>query len=101
LLLLPLEDTRPGGIQAEYDHAWKLFQQGDLTKSQQIAHEGARQFRIADPAWASKFQLLEAESLLFRGMYEEALRLLDAVYPASDNPEGIIRKCGRSKTHAG
>ena len=92
LLLLPLEDTRPGGIQAEYDHAWKLFQQGDLTKSQQIAHEGARQFQIADPAWASKFQLLEAESMLFRGMYGDALRLLGAVYPASDNPEGIIRK---------
>ena len=92
LVLLPLEDTRPGGIQAEYDYAWKLFQQGDLAKSQQEAETGARLFQIADPAWASKFQLLEAESMLFRGMYEEALRLLGAVYPASDNPEGIIRK---------
>jgi hypothetical protein len=81
LVLLPLEDTRPGGIQAEYDYAWKLFQQGDLAKSQQEAETGARQFQIADPAWASKFQLLEAESMLFRGMYEDALRLLGRRIP--------------------
>jgi len=92
LPLLPLEDTRPGGVQAEYDYAWKLFQHGDLARSQQEAEEGARQFQFDDPAWVSKFELLEAESMLFRGMYEDALRLLAACHPRSDNPEGTIRK---------
>jgi CHAT domain-containing protein/Tfp pilus assembly protein PilF len=63
-----------------------------LGRSQQEAEEGARQFRFADPAWVSKFQLLQAESMLFRGMYEDALRLLAAWRPTSGSPEGTIRK---------
>ena len=91
LLLVPLKDARPGGAQAEYDHAWILFQHGDLARSQQEAEQGARRFQIADPAVASKFQLLEAEAMVWRGMYENALRVL-AAYPASNNPEGAVRK---------
>ena len=92
LLLIPLQDTRPGSAQAAYDHAWILFQHGDLARSQQEAEQGARQFQTADPAWASKFQLLEAESMLFRGMYDDALRLLASYHSAPNNPEGTIRK---------
>jgi CHAT domain-containing protein len=91
LLLVPLEDTRSGRAQAEYDHAWTLFEHGDLKKSQQEAEEGARQFQVADSAWVSKFQLLQAESMLFRGMYPDALRLLAVWRPISGNPEGTIR----------
>ena len=91
LLLIPLQDSRPGSAQAAYDHAWILFQHGDLARSQQEAEQGARRFQIADPAVASKFQLLEAEAMVWRGMYEDALRVL-ATYPASNNPEGAVRK---------
>ena len=63
-----------------------------MARSQQEAELGVRQFQIADPVWASEFQILEAESMLFRGMYGDALRLLDACHPAPNNPEGTIRK---------
>jgi CHAT domain-containing protein len=92
LLLIPLQDTRAGGAQAAYDHAWKLLEHGWLADSQQEAELGYRQFQIADPAVASKFQLLEAESMLFRGMYNDALRLLASYHSAPNNPEGTIRK---------
>jgi hypothetical protein len=42
----------------------------------------------------SKFQLLEAESMVWRGMYDDALRLLAALPPDSDNPEETIREAG-------
>ena len=92
LLIISFEDTRPGSAQIEYDHAWKLFQHGDLARSQTEAEQGVRQFQIADPAWASKFQLLEAESMLFRGMYNDALRLLAVFHPSSDSQAETIQK---------
>ncbi|MGA2083943.1 MAG: CHAT domain-containing protein [Terracidiphilus sp.] len=91
LLLIPLQDTRAGGAQAAYDHAWKLLEHGWLADSQQEAELGYRQFQIADPAVASKFQLLEAEAMVVRGMSDDALRIL-ATLPASNNPEENIRK---------
>ena len=91
MLSIPLEDARPGRAQAAYDHAWKLFQHGRLADSQQEARQGYEQSRISNPEWASKFQLLEAEDMVWRGMYDDALRIL-AAFPASSNPEGIVRK---------
>jgi CHAT domain-containing protein len=92
VLLIPLEDSRPGKAQAEYDHAWQLFLHGDLVKSQQEAEQGVSEFQIADPARASNFQLLEAESMLLRGMYGDALRILADDRPSSNNADGTIRK---------
>ena len=45
LLLIPLEDTRPGGAQAAYDHAMQTFQRGDLAKSQREAEMEIWQFQ--------------------------------------------------------
>jgi len=91
LLLIPLHDTRPDSAQAAYDHAWTLFLHGKLADSQRESEQGYRQFQIADPVWASKFQLLEAESMVVRGLYPGALRLL-AAYPTSNGPEGTVSK---------
>jgi CHAT domain-containing protein/Flp pilus assembly protein TadD len=91
LLLIPLQDTRPGRTKAAYDHAWHIFQHGDLVESQLEAERGYRQFQISDPAWAAKFQLLEAESMLFRGLHADALGVL-AAYQNFANPEGTIQK---------
>jgi len=92
LLFIPIEDTRPGGVQAQYDHALLLFQRGYLEKSQQEAEQGYRQFRVSNPAASEKFQLLEAESMLFRGMYPDALRLLAVYQQGSNTPELTVRK---------
>jgi len=92
LLLLPLRDTRRGSAQVAYDHAVRIFQRGNLAISQQEAEEGYRQFRVSNPEWAVKFQLLEAESMVLRGMYNDALRLLADCHPDSNHPEETIGK---------
>ncbi|MGA9672178.1 MAG: tetratricopeptide repeat protein, partial [Terracidiphilus sp.] len=93
-LLIPIEDVRPGRIEAAYDHALKLFQLGRLPDSQREAEQGYEEFRVSSPEWAAKFQLLEADAMVWRGVYDDALRLL-AGYPednVSGNSEGIVRK---------
>ncbi len=90
-MLTPLEDSRPGRIQAQYDRARRLFERGYLEKSQQEAEIGTRQFQISNPEWAARFQLLQAEAMLFRGMYPDALALLAAYQPGSSDPAATIR----------
>jgi len=91
LLLFPLHDTLPGGAQISYSHALRLFQQGYLARSQQEAKLGCAQFKQSSPYWASQFQLLRAESMLYRGMYDDALSEL-ASYRDSAGPEGMAEK---------
>ena len=92
LLLTPLHDTRPRSPQAEYEKARLLFRQGYLEMSEEQADFGFKRFQFSNPEWAAKFQLLEAESMLFRGMYPESLRILATFQPSSRDPEDIIRK---------
>ena len=75
VFVLPLEDSRPATAQATYDHAWQLFQSGYLAMSQQEAEAAANRFKASDSSWASRFTLLEADSMLRRGMYEDALHV--------------------------
>ncbi len=91
LLLIPLKDTRPGGAQAAYSHALKLFQHGRLADSQRDAERGYKQFKFSDPEWAGELQLLEAEAMVWRGMYDDALRVL-AAFRGSGNPEDEVRQ---------
>ena len=92
MLLIPLQDTRPGSAQAGYEHAWMLFRHGRLSDSQQEAEKGFEEFRVSNPAWAAEFQLLEADAMLRRGMYDDALRLLAGYHPYSNHPQEAIRK---------
>lgn len=64
---------------------------GDLAKSQQEADLAYKQYQLSNPAWAAKFQLLEAESMLFRGTYNSALSVL-ADYPSIGPVDGEIQK---------
>ena len=85
LLLLPLKDTSPASARVDYDQAFQHFEQGFLEKSQQEAEQGYRLSRNSSPELAWKFQLLEAEAMLQRGMYEDALRVLSVqAYRQSD-----------------
>jgi CHAT domain-containing protein len=92
LVLAPLKDTGPISAQARYDQATQLFQRGHLEESQQMAEIGFSQFRTSHPRWADKFRLLEAESLLYRGMYPDTLDLLAPYQPGSSDQEGMILK---------
>jgi CHAT domain-containing protein len=91
-LLIPLQDTRTGSAKAAYEHALRFFQHGKLEESQQEAEQAYRQFQVADPAWAAKFQLLEAQDMVWRGMNDDAMRLLAAFRPVSSNPEETVWK---------
>jgi CHAT domain-containing protein len=89
LLLVPLKDSQPAGAQTIYDHSWRLFQSGYLALSQQESASQFERYRDSNPAWAAKFQLLEANSMLLRGMYENALGSL-ATYPTSSANDGSV-----------
>jgi CHAT domain-containing protein len=92
LVLIPLQGSLSGDATAAFLHAWKLFQRGELTKSQWESEQGAKRFETIDPVWSSRFQLLEAKSMFFRGMYGDALLLLSAYHPAHDDPDDTIQK---------
>jgi CHAT domain-containing protein len=93
LLVLPLKDTRPGGgVQAAYHHALRLFQRGYLADSQQEAESAVKQYQISDPEWTSQFRLLEADSMLYRGMYEDALRVLSTYRDSAKPDAGAVEK---------
>ena len=94
LLLIPLKDARPGRMQAQYDRARRLFVRGYLEESQKQAEIGFSQFKVSNPELAAKFQLLEAEDLLFRGMYPGALSLLGAYRASPGDHEATIRMLG-------
>jgi CHAT domain-containing protein len=90
-LLLQIHDTFPGSAQLAYNHASRLFKQGYLAKSQQEAESGQKQFQRSSPYWAARFQLLLAESMLYRGMYDDVLREL-AMYRDTVGEEGTAEK---------
>ena len=75
-LVLPLKDARPPDAAVAYNDALSLFQHGSLAESQFQAKSGFDRFGTSSPRWASKFRLLEAESMLWRGMYADALHEL-------------------------
>ena len=94
LLLLPLlclNDERPHEAQTEYDHARRLFQSGYLAISQQEAESGFRRFQALDPIWAVRFQVLEAKSMLYRGMYDNAISIL-STFPDRDVSDESVEK---------
>lgn len=75
-----------------YDHALRLFQRGSLAESQREASAGFERSRASDPVWATKFQLLEAESMLWRGLYEDALRALSSYQGPTEPDTGTVEK---------
>jgi CHAT domain-containing protein len=91
-LFAPLKDSGPISAQARYDQATQLFQRGHFEESQQMAESGFRQFRRSEPKWADRFRLLEAEALLYRGLYPDTLDLLAPYQPDSSDPAGMILK---------
>jgi CHAT domain-containing protein len=89
LVVLPLRDSRGSGAQAKYDHARSLFERGFLAMSQEESASEFRLYRDSDRMWASRFQLLEANSMLFRGMYEDALRVLSSYGDSNASNETV------------
>src|ERR1700727_3926261 len=67
---------RLNNAQGTFEHARRTFVHGDLARSQEEAEEGCRRFSRGSPEWAWRFRILEAESLLWRGMSQEVITVL-------------------------
>ncbi len=91
-LLAPLKDSRPVDIQAEYNQVRQSFLRGQLADSQTKADLDYRESLSRDPEWASRFLLLEAEIMVRRGHYDDALRLLGNFHPDSSHPNEQIKQ---------
>jgi CHAT domain-containing protein len=78
LFLIPLRDNSFEEPTVAYEHARQLFLHGYLEKCQAASKRGYLQNRDTDPSWATKFALLEAQAMLWRGFYEDALGILSA-----------------------
>jgi CHAT domain-containing protein len=92
LPLIALQCTYIGNSQHNYDHAFQLFLHGYLRDSQQEASRGYARCRLSSTGWPRKFLLLEAESMIWRGFYEEALGLLSQHAPSFNSIEETIQK---------
>jgi CHAT domain-containing protein/Tfp pilus assembly protein PilF len=81
VLTCGLSCTRHEGPQSESPQAILErvsadFRHGLLKKSQDEAHQYAEKFQLNGAEWAWKFGLIEAEAALWRGFYNDALKLL-------------------------
>jgi CHAT domain-containing protein len=91
LLLMPLLDTHPPDPAREYAQAWHLFESGHLAASRTQAAIGYERYARTKREWAPKFLLLEAETMIWLGMNEDALRLLSDHPLALDSPDQTIQ----------
>ncbi len=92
LLLLPLRCIHFTDPAADYARARQLFESGYLANGQEEAARGYARFLSTRPEWASQFLLLEAESMIWRGMNESALHRLSAQPVAFYRPEALVEK---------
>ena len=92
LLLIPLQGSHSINAEADYNRARQLFLHGYLENSQQAAELGYRRYQIGNPEWASKFRLLDAEAMLWRGMYDDVLRYLASRPLATEGPEELAHE---------
>jgi len=76
--------------QVAFEHAYKTFLHGDPKRSQDEAHEECQRFRDSNPEWSWKFRILEAKSLLLRGLSQDALTLLTFNSPGPSAPDSAV-----------
>jgi CHAT domain-containing protein len=76
--------------QAAYQHAYETFVHGDLKQSQDEAHRECARFRDSDPELAWKFRIVEAESSLWQGMYQQVLTTLNSQPTQPRNNDSLI-----------
>jgi CHAT domain-containing protein/tetratricopeptide (TPR) repeat protein len=100
LLLIPLKASSRFDPQASFDRAWQLFAHGYLESSQMEAEKGYKKSQNSSPQWAFRFQLLEAEAMVWRGIYEDALSILSYLPPGdpADRIEALTLE-GVAYTH--
>src|SRR5215472_10416235 len=61
--------------QDAFERAMQTFRRGDMTAAAEQAEEGYTRFHNVSSEWAWKFRALQANALIWRGMYDQALSL--------------------------
>lgn len=84
--------SRRADPQAAFDHALQAFRRGDIAIAAEEANRGYTQFHSLSPEWAWKFRLLQADSLAWRGMPDEVLKLLASEHTPVPPGELVIHK---------
>jgi CHAT domain-containing protein len=92
LFLLPLKDNSFEEPRAAYGRAQQLFFRGYLERCQHASERGFIQNKEVNPSWARKFALLEAQSMLWRGLYEDALETLSTPILTTKNVEENVER---------
>ncbi len=91
-IVLPLGESGPGGFEARYERARLMFERGFLEQSERVAEENLGMLTGENPRLAERFRLLAAESMMFRGMYPDAMTLLGAGDKQAQGREETIRR---------
>jgi CHAT domain-containing protein len=92
LLAIPLHDSRAENPRTEYERVLQQFAHGQLVECQEQADLGYHRFLAYDPQWASRFLLLEAKTMEWRGIHDDALQMLRNYHPGADVPDGTIQQ---------
>lgn len=97
MVLILLKHAQPNDPKLEYSKAQQLFLRGRLEECQLSAKQGCAQF-AADKKWAAKFRVLEAQAMIWRGMSEKGLALLEDESSAPNSPQDKIEKLALEAT---
>jgi len=90
LTIAGLACTHQESPEAAYQNVYQAFVRGDLERCQNQAHRECARFRDSSPEFAWKFRVLEAESLLWQGMYPQALTTLDSQPIPPSNKDSLV-----------
>jgi CHAT domain-containing protein len=74
-----------------YKEAKLAFERGELVRALQLASEGTAKYR-ADLSWGPRFQVLEAEILVWQGKSNDSLSLLNDPLPQASTNDAVIRR---------
>jgi CHAT domain-containing protein len=77
LFFCGLACNRQQSPQILFEHTYNNFLHGNLEQTQQESARQYQRLRSSDREWAWKFKLLEAKALVWRGLFVEALSLLE------------------------
>jgi CHAT domain-containing protein/Tfp pilus assembly protein PilF len=91
VLICGVACSRLGDPQAAFDHAYLIFLHGNLKQAEEEAARDRQRFQRSSPEWAWRFRTLEAEALLWRGMYPRVLTLLQSEPSLPTDRKTIIR----------
>lgn len=69
-----------------------MFVHGQLEDCQRKAFWGYEQFRTTSLPWASKFRLLEAQAMLYRGLYPDSLAVLSNFSPPTGDLDESVQE---------